>query len=148
MLFTIAIDTITEITPSNIEIPTPHRAALPTELAFFGALSFSVRYIIKPTIGIKNDIMFKPVDGTSFEFKLTSSEIDSFLDTAGNFFSIKSETPNKIKAIFVNGQTNNGIIILKPFQYSNCSGMEMRLYINCIKLITINKIPATFFILI
>ena len=28
--------------------------------------------------------------------------------------TIKSDKPNKIKATFVNGQTNNGIIILKP----------------------------------
>ena len=96
-----------EINPKANETPTPHKAALPAEFAFRGDLSFSVRYNIKPTIGIKNDIMFKPVDGTSFEFKLTSSEIDSFLDTAGNFFSIKSEMPNKIKAMLENGQTNN-----------------------------------------
>ena len=96
-----------EINPKTNETPTPHKAALPAEFAFLGDLSFSVRYNIKPTIGIKKDIMFKPVDGTSFEFKLTSSEIDSFLDTAGNFFSIKSEIPNKIKAIFISGKANN-----------------------------------------
>jgi hypothetical protein len=77
MLLTIEKETIIEINPSKTETPTPQRAAFPAEFAFLGDLSLSVKYKIKPTIGIKNDIMFRPVEGTSLEFKIPSLEVDS-----------------------------------------------------------------------
>ena len=59
------------------EIPTPQRADFPAEIALIGDLSFSIKYIIKPTKGIKNEIIFKPVDGTSCGFELSILKLDS-----------------------------------------------------------------------
>ncbi|MFZ8836757.1 MAG: hypothetical protein ACO2XQ_06895 [Flavobacteriales bacterium] len=100
MLLKRAADIIAANNPSTIEINTPHKAALIAAFAFRGSFSLSTKYMITPTIGIKKDNMFKPADGISFEFEIVSSVTDSKLGTTGAFFSIKSEIPNKIKAIF------------------------------------------------
>lgn len=89
-------------------------------------------------------MIFNPVDGTSFEFKLTSLEVDSFLEKAGNFFSIKSEMPNNIRAKFANGQPINRIKRSKPSKYSSHRGILMRLYNNSIEHDIISKIAAFF----